>query len=73
MDWYDVEDILFDGKREEIEKLRCPDCGGHISFSCSVKCKRFVLKCDSCGYLSVSCKFIKDPNCCIFFGEEYTI
>lgn len=72
MDWYDIEDILYDGTKEEIEKLRCPDCGGNISFSCSIKYKRFVLKCDSCGYLSISNGFLKEPNCYKFFGEKST-
>ena len=25
MDWYDVDDILYDGTKEEISKLKCPD------------------------------------------------
>ena len=30
MDWDDVDDILYDRTKEEISKLRCPDCGGMI-------------------------------------------
>ena len=73
MTWYDIENILFDGTKENIEKLRCPECGGKISFSCSMKYARFVLRCNSCGYLSVSHGFYATPNCCSIFGDEYTL
>ena len=30
-DWDKVEDVVFEGSRDEIEQLKCPECLGHIS------------------------------------------
>ena len=27
MDWYDIDDILIDGTKENISDVVCPDCG----------------------------------------------
>ncbi len=72
MDWYDVEAVLFDGDKKDIEKLRCPDCGGNISFSYYPEVKSFEVSCLSCGYLSKG--YGGDvPNCYKYFGERDTI
>lgn len=53
MTWYDVEDILFDGTKEQIGSIRCPDCGGKIQFSYYPGSGRMVTACYNCGYYSV--------------------
>lgn len=35
MDWYDVDDILYYGTKEEISNLKCPACGGKINLNYS--------------------------------------
>lgn len=72
MDWYDVDDILYDGTKEEILKLRCPDCGGTIKYSYEKSCNSFTVLCESCGYLSRS-HGGPIPNCYRLFGEKYEI
>lgn len=70
MDWQDVEDILFDGTKEEISKISCPECGGSISFLYDDG--YFKMECTNCHTVS---KFYKAPlpNCVEYFGEAYTI
>ncbi len=72
MSWDDIYDILYDGTKEEISKLRCPDCGGGLSFRFSEYDggSTFTLRC-GCT-LSRGHKGPK-PNCAEFFGNEYTI
>lgn len=72
MDWYDVDDILYDGTKEEISKLKCPDCGGKIRYSYTKSCECFTVSCKSCGYSSVS-HGSPIPNCYLFFGKEHEI
>ncbi len=52
MDWYDIDDILYDGDKEQIAKLKCPDCNGRISYSYSGKSRAFSVTCNKCGYIS---------------------
>ncbi len=28
--WDDIDDILYDGAKEDIQALTCPDCGGGV-------------------------------------------
>ena len=70
MDWYDVEDILYDGTKEEIQALRCPDCGGNISYNYDPTARRFSIMCKACGMLSVS-HGGEIPNCYRFIGPAY--
>lgn len=72
MDWYDVDDVLYDGTKEEISKLKCPDCGGNIKYSYTKSCECFTISCKSCGHLSIS-HGSPTPNCYLFFGEEHEI
>lgn len=72
MDWIDVENILYEGTKEQMEKISCPDCGGVVSFSYYHECSRFVTKCESCGYLSIGHGLFLVPNCYKFYGIEHT-
>lgn len=54
MDWSDVDDILYDGEKEEIMRLKCPDCGGRIHYVYYPEGKELEVSCKSCGYFSRS-------------------
>lgn len=70
MDWYDVDDTLYDGSEEDIKSIRCPECGGNIKFSYHYG--TFRRRCISCGQLSIQDK-APIPNCVRYYGEEAVI
>ena len=69
-DWYDVDDILYDGKKEDIENIVCPDCGGKIKYRYGEESNSFEVSCHKCGHLSRA-HGSPIPNCVTFFGNEY--
>ena len=69
MDWFDIDDVLYEGTKTEMEKLRCPQCNG--SFSYSYHNGRFVKKCPTCGEIHIE-SGAPTPNCVKYFGTEYT-
>lgn len=70
-DWDDISIILYEGSKEEIEKLKCPICGGKISYSFNLEVGSNMIKCNgSCGMVSRGHNDIDDiPNCVKYFGE----
>lgn len=55
MTWVDVENIIFDGSRQEIETLTCPECGNSIYINYEPQIKHLEYgckKCRICAYLS---------------------
>ena len=70
-DWYDVEDVLYDGTKEEIESLCCPDCGAKISYRFSNEPRGFEVRCKTCGYIERGVGG-NIPNCVTFFGEKHS-
>lgn len=70
MTWYDVDDVLYDGSIDEIKKLRCPDCGGKLSYTYSHEVNCFTIKCPSCRYISRQTGG-NEPNCVKYFGTSY--
>jgi hypothetical protein len=48
MSWDDVEDILFDGTIEQIETVKCPECGGRLKMSYSPKARSLEVHCKDC-------------------------
>ena len=79
MDWEEIDETLVNGSFEEIAQLRCPDCGGVLSYSYA----RFEddntasssLWCDSCPILIRNNIGAKQPtpNCVEFCGAEFRI
>ena len=67
MDWYDIEDVLLDGSKEEIEKVRCSDCGGalQIRFSFNKRSGKGTLRiyCEKCYILETLHKIEGFPSC----------
>lgn len=54
MNWYDVEDILFDGKEEEMNNLSCPDCKGAIRVKYDEDVRAMEITCTKCGHMERS-------------------
>ena len=69
MDWCDVDDILYDGSKEEILNLRCPDCGGSIQFEYYPSSQNLKVECHHCGYFSKAYGGTV-PNCYKLFLEK---
>ncbi len=69
-DWYDVEDILYDGTKEDIEKIVCPECGEKIQYKYSEESNSFEVRCIHCGHISRDTGAPK-PKCVEYFGIEY--
>lgn len=70
MEWQDIEDILFDGTKEEINEITCPECRGNISFKYYEG--YFKIECIYCHTVSKMYK-APIPNCVEHFGNEYII
>lgn len=68
--WDDVEDVLYDGAKEDIEKIVCPDCGEKIQYKYSEESNSFEIRCIHCGHISRETGCPK-PNCVEYFGAEY--
>jgi hypothetical protein len=70
--WEDIDDILYEGTKEQITNTRCPDCGGYIKYSFSSlgeNRSRFVTECLNCHTINVGHKGPM-PNCVKYFGIE---
>ena len=48
MDWYDIQDILFEGTSEQIETVKCPDCGGELRISYFQRTRSMEILCNNC-------------------------
>lgn len=72
MTWYDIDDILYEGTKEEIKNVLCPDCGGEVSYRYSDEPRGFEIRCVKCGYLSRATGG-PEPKCVTHFGKECTI
>ena len=72
MDWYDIDDVLYDGNKEEILALKCPDCGRRFSFAYFPKTKNMEIRCKGCGYFSRAYGDVI-PNCYKLLGEQAVV
>ncbi len=62
MSWDDIEDILFDGTAEQIENLKCPECGGHLRLIYFPATKSIEIRCKDCNTVVRSHGAEKTPN-----------
>ena len=69
MSWYDVEDTLYDGTEEEMNKLSCPDCRGAIAVKYDAETQAMQVECKSCGHIERS-HGGDIPNFYNIFGKE---
>ena len=62
MNWDDVEDVIFNGTLEQINAIKCPDCGGDLKMSYypSISCTE--VQCRECGILVRSNGVNPAPN-----------
>ncbi len=68
--WEDVEDALFDGSKDEIKKLKCPECGGALTFVFNEKFMSSILSCDGCKTVTRANGVHYIPNAVKYFGKE---
>ncbi|MCO7121923.1 hypothetical protein NIA71_08160 [Ihubacter massiliensis] len=71
--WEDIDDILFDGNKDEIAALRCPECGGTLKFVFNKKTMGSVLECTACGAGQRGNGAAYVPNAVKYFGKSITI
>ncbi len=67
--WQKVEDTFFYGTWEEIEALRCPDCGHELEISVTEVYESFSIKCHGCGILIRNYKWHSTPR--FLFDKTY--
>ncbi len=54
MDWYDVDDIIYEGTKEQVQALRCPECNHSIEIDYSEESHSMTVRCLGCGYIARS-------------------
>ncbi len=69
--WDDLYDILYDGSKEEMKDVVCPECGGNISYRYCDEVNSFEVSCNACGRIDRAIGAPK-PACSKFFGDVYT-
>jgi len=62
MTWDDVEDVLFDGTKEQIDAVKCPECGGELKFTYVPATRNMVILCKSCHIITRSHGVKTIPN-----------
>lgn len=65
----DIVNTLYDGTKEEMQSLKCHDCGSSISYSYLEDIANFIVECDC--RRSVSNKVIEPPKCIEYFGSKH--
>lgn len=48
--WADIEEILLNGTQEQVNSVRCHDCGGDLKLSYSKTNKHVEVLCEMCGH-----------------------
>ena len=62
MNWDEVDAIIYNGKPEEIEAVKCPDCGGKLKLRYSAKAKSVSVRCMDCGAAARHSGVVEEPN-----------
>ena len=62
MNWDDIEDIIFDGTQEQINAVKCPECGGDLKLSYFPMTKGVEIRCKGCGTLVREHGVSTEPN-----------
>ena len=65
----DVEEILFDGTEEQIEEVRCPECGGSLKFSYFPITRNMEIVCRGCNTVVRANGAEKTPNFALVKGN----
>ena len=62
MSWDDIDDIIFDGTVEQINNVRCPECGGSLKLSYFPLTKSVEIFCWGCGTVIKQSGVSQKPN-----------
>ena len=62
MNWNDVDAIIYDGTDEEINAVRCPECGGALKLNYNPKTESVFVGCIACGSASRQNGVTETPN-----------
>lgn len=66
----DIIQLLHDGTKDQMEGLKCPNCGSAISYRYSEEYGNFGASCDC--LIERTRGFGYKPNCATFFGDVHT-
>jgi transcription initiation factor TFIIIB Brf1 subunit/transcription initiation factor TFIIB len=70
MSWDDIDDILFDGTPEQIENVKCPECGGELKLSYFPQTRNMEILCSVCGTIVRVGGVAYEPNFAKFARER---
>jgi ribosomal protein S27E len=62
MSWDDIDDIVFDGTQEQIENVKCPECGHGLKVSYFPKTRSVEIYCRGCHTIVRESGVHKEPN-----------
>jgi phage FluMu protein Com len=62
MSWEDVDDIIYDGTPEQIDNVKCPECGGVLKLSYFPMTRSVEIRCRGCNTLVRESGVHKEPN-----------
>ncbi len=71
----DIDDILYNGTKDQILGIHCPNCGGIIRYSFTYYGKResrFTTECLNCHAITIEYNG-PEPNCVKYFGKKYIL
>ena len=60
--WDKIQDILYEGTVEQIDNVRCPECGGVLNFAYFPKTKSVHIGCKDCHTVVRSNGVAETPN-----------
>ena len=62
MNWDDIDDIIYDGTPEQINTLKCPECGNSLNLSYFPQTKSVEILCRGCGAIVRQSGIAQAPN-----------
>jgi len=62
MDWNDIDDIIYDGTADQIDSVKCPECGNGLKLSYFPLTKSVEIYCRGCGTIIKQSGVSQIPN-----------
>lgn len=72
MNFDEIIDTLFDGSKEQMQSLTCPECGKSIFYEIANDNSSMRVQCVGCGSRVNLGKLSEIPNCLALFGNRHT-
>ena len=69
MNWDDVDDIIFDGTKEQIDSVKCPECKSHLRLSYYPETMNVEIRCRGCGTVILEHGVAERPNFALVESE----